>query len=87
MASSVSRSDSSRLLAVGMLKFPDVLIPSIQSVGIEKCDPPRAFMYTGGHSAFYRCWFCGTLGMCHPLWWWICGTYAAAINDLVTLFL
>ncbi|GFX51853.1 hypothetical protein TNCV_3062711 [Trichonephila clavipes] len=40
-----SRSDSSRLLAVGMLKFPSVLIPSIQSVGIGRCDPPRVVMY------------------------------------------
>ncbi|GFS47886.1 hypothetical protein TNCV_3598661 [Trichonephila clavipes] len=80
MASSVSRYDSSRLLAVGILKFPEsphpnvrVLIPSIESVGIEKCDPPRVVMYTGRHSAICRCWVYDTLGMYHPLWWWIWG--------------
>ncbi|GFV09653.1 hypothetical protein TNCV_2937641 [Trichonephila clavipes] len=57
-----------------------VLIPSIKSVGIETRNPPRAVMYTGGHSALCRCWICDTLGMCHPLWWWICGTLAAEIK-------
>ncbi|GFS71560.1 TBC domain-containing protein kinase-like protein [Trichonephila clavipes] len=45
-ASLVSRSDSSRLLAVRILKFLGVLIPSIQSIGVERCGPPRAVMYT-----------------------------------------
>ncbi|GFT73357.1 hypothetical protein TNCV_4009661 [Trichonephila clavipes] len=60
-------SDSSRLLAVGILIFPGVLIPSIQSVGIERCNPPTAAMYTGGHSSLCRCWICDKIGMCHPL--------------------
>ncbi|GFV99072.1 hypothetical protein TNCV_1510501 [Trichonephila clavipes] len=51
MASSVPRSDSSRLLAVEILKFPDVLISSIQSVGIERCDPPRGVQVDILHSA------------------------------------
>ncbi|GFW32291.1 hypothetical protein TNCV_674501 [Trichonephila clavipes] len=63
------RSDSSRLMAVGILKFPGVLNLSIESVGIERCDPPRAVMYTSGHSALCRCWICDTLGMCHSLLW------------------
>ncbi|GFV99572.1 hypothetical protein TNCV_5079361 [Trichonephila clavipes] len=61
MASSVSRSNSSGLLGVGILKFPDVLIPSIQSVGIQRCDSPRYVMSTGGHYALCRCWICDTL--------------------------
>ncbi|GFX85541.1 hypothetical protein TNCV_3717121 [Trichonephila clavipes] len=87
MASSVSRSDSNRLMAVGILKFPGVLAPSIQSVGIGRYDPPRCDKYTGGHSALCRCWTCDTFGMCHLLWWWMCGAHTAAINDSVTLFL
>ncbi|GFV34129.1 hypothetical protein TNCV_3630941 [Trichonephila clavipes] len=35
--------------------------PSIQSVGISRCDPPRAVPYTGGHSALCRCWICDTI--------------------------
>ncbi|GFX41963.1 hypothetical protein TNCV_3677751 [Trichonephila clavipes] len=80
MSSSVSRSDSSRLLAVTILKFPGVLILLIHFVGIERCDPPRAVMYTDRHSALCSCCICDTLGMCHPLWWRICGTHAAVID-------
>ncbi|GFV08366.1 hypothetical protein TNCV_328001 [Trichonephila clavipes] len=58
-----SRSDSSRLLAVGILKFPSVLMLSIQSVGIERSDLPRDVMYTDGHYALFHCWICDTLGM------------------------
>ncbi|GFW17339.1 uncharacterized protein TNCV_3905491 [Trichonephila clavipes] len=80
------QSDFSRLLAVGILKSLAILIPSMQSVGIETCDPPRFVMCTGGHSALCRCWICDTLGICHPLWWKIYGTPAAVINDLVTIY-
>ncbi|GFS91599.1 DDE_Tnp_1_7 domain-containing protein [Nephila pilipes] len=82
MASSVSRSDTNRLLTVGVLKIPDVWIPSIQSVGIERCDPPRDVMHTAGHSALCRCWICDTPSMCYPPRWWACGTHSAIINDL-----
>ncbi|GFS52505.1 hypothetical protein TNCV_4851621 [Trichonephila clavipes] len=68
MASSFSRSDSSKLLAVGILKCPGVLVPPTQSVGIERCDPARVVTYTGGHSALCRSWIGDTLGMYHPLW-------------------
>ncbi|GFU08028.1 uncharacterized protein NPIL_568161 [Nephila pilipes] len=87
MASSVSRSDTNRLLTVGVLKIPDVWIPSIQSVGIERCDPPRDVMHTAGHSALCRCWICDTPSMCYPPWWWACGTHSAIINDLVCYFI
>ncbi|GFX82760.1 uncharacterized protein TNCV_1194351 [Trichonephila clavipes] len=82
MASLVSRFNCSRFLAVRLLIIPGILIPSIQSDGIERSDPPGAVMYTGGRSAFCPCWICDMLRMCHPLWCWICRTYAGVINDL-----
>ncbi|GFS77925.1 hypothetical protein TNCV_2028061 [Trichonephila clavipes] len=84
MTSLLSRSDSSRLLAVGISKFQGVLNLTIKSVGVSRSDPLRALMYTDGHSALCHSWIPNTLGMCHPLWWWICATHAAVINDLVT---
>ena len=44
----------------GIFKIPCVSIPSIQSVGSERYDPPRAFMYRAGDSAQCRCWICDT---------------------------
>ncbi|GFY24043.1 hypothetical protein TNCV_1010961 [Trichonephila clavipes] len=35
--------------------FLGVLILSILSVRIERCDSPRAVIYTGGHSVLCRC--------------------------------
>ncbi|GFV04378.1 hypothetical protein TNCV_919991 [Trichonephila clavipes] len=68
MASEVSLSGTSKFLAMGIFKIPFVLILWIQSVGIEKCDPTRAVMYTAGHSALCRCWICDTLARRYTLW-------------------
>ncbi|GFT95153.1 hypothetical protein NPIL_632491 [Nephila pilipes] len=87
MASSSSRCDTSRRLSVGIFKIPGVLIPSIQSLRIERCDPPRAVMNIAEHFGLCRCWVCDTPAMCYPLWLWSCGTHTAIINDLVALFL
>ncbi|GFT28468.1 hypothetical protein TNCV_428821 [Trichonephila clavipes] len=86
MTSSVSRSDSNRFLSVRILESQSVIIPSVQFIRIERCDPPSAAMYTDGHSTLCRCWTCDTLGMCHPLWWWICGTHDAVLDESRSFF-
>ncbi|GFS71588.1 hypothetical protein NPIL_620251 [Nephila pilipes] len=83
----VSRSDTSILLSLGVFEIPGGWIPSIQFVGIERCVPSRFVMHTAGDSALCRYWTYDLPSMSYPLWWWICGTHYAVINDFVTLFL
>ncbi|GFX54860.1 hypothetical protein TNCV_3317771 [Trichonephila clavipes] len=68
---------------MGILQKPGVLILSIQSDGMESCNPFRAVMYTLGSSESSIP--SSTPRMCYALWWWTCGTHTGVINDLETM--
>ncbi|GFT58481.1 hypothetical protein NPIL_334371 [Nephila pilipes] len=67
VGSNSARYDTSGLLAMGVFKIPGVTIPSIQFVGIERCNPSRSVLHTAGDSALCRCWTYNTPSMCYPL--------------------
>lgn len=68
-----------------MFKFPGIWIPSIQSIGNERYNQPRALVYTAGYTALCLTNICDTPAMRYYLWCWTCGTYIAVTNDLVAL--